>query len=107
MADKNTKREIGARLKEFRRSLRYSQKDFAKELQWDVNTYRKIEAGISMLTAEKAQKLYDKYELDINYVLEGKRMTVEEFLEQVWKKESIEMKKEMVLRLSEYVEKLL
>ena len=65
MEDRYSKRAVGARLKEFRLSLGQTQKQFAEQMNWDVNTYRKIETGASLLTSDKAQMLYDKFEIDI------------------------------------------
>lgn len=102
-----SRREVGARLKEFRLSLRRTQREFAEELEWDVNIYRKIESGATMLTTERAQTLYEKYEIDINYILTGKKIDPDDFLKQIWITASEEKKKELLMRLLEYMEKMI
>lgn len=61
MKESFSKKAVGERLKGFRLSMHMTQKEFAEEMHWDVNTYRKIETGCSLLTSDKAQMLYDKY----------------------------------------------
>lgn len=68
MKESFSKKAVGERLKGFRLSMHMTQKEFAEEMHWDVNTYRKIETGCSLLTSDKAQMLYDKYEIDITYL---------------------------------------
>lgn len=43
MRESFSKKAVGQRLKGFRLSLHMTQKQFAEEMNWDVNTYRKIE----------------------------------------------------------------
>lgn len=73
MKESFSKKAVGERLKGFRLSMHMTQKEFAEEMHWDVNTYRKIETGCSLLTSDKAQMLYDKYEIDITYLLTGNK----------------------------------
>ena len=49
-----------------------------------MNTYRKIETGCSLLTSDKAQMLYDKYEIDITYLLTGNKPDFDNHLRQLW-----------------------
>lgn len=74
MKESFSKKAVGERLKGFRLSMHMTQKEFAEEMHWDVNTYRKIETGCSLLTSDKAQMLYDKYEIDITYLLTGNKL---------------------------------
>ena len=50
MKESFSKKAVGERLKGFRLSMHMTQKEFAEEMHWDVNTYRKIETGCSLLT---------------------------------------------------------
>lgn len=107
MEDRYSKRAVGARLKELRVSLGQTQKQFAEQMNWDVNTYRKIETGVSLLTSDKAQMLYEKFEIDITYILTGIRPTTEDFLKKVWITADRVEKKELICRLLSYIEKIL
>lgn len=107
MEARYSKRAVGARLKEFRVSLNLTQKEFAEQMNWDVNTYRKIETGVSLLTSDKAQMLYDKYEIDITYILTGVRTSSEDFLKTVWVTADRDERKQLIFRLLAYMEKLL
>lgn len=49
MKESFSKKAVGERLKGFRLSMHMTQKEFAEEMHWDVNTYRKIETGCSLL----------------------------------------------------------
>ena len=53
MKESFSKKAVGERLKGFRLSMHMTQKEFAEEMHWDVNTYRKIETGCSLLTSDK------------------------------------------------------
>ena len=75
---------FATRLKELRTDNGMTQKEFAEEMHWDVNTYRKIETGCSLLTSDKAQMLYDKYEIDITYLLTGNKPDFDNHLRQLW-----------------------
>ena len=81
MKESFSKKAVGERLKGFRLSMHMTQKEFAEEMHWDVNTYRKIETGCSLLTSDKAQMLYDKYEIDITYLLTGNK---DHMLRYIW-----------------------
>lgn len=107
MEDRYSKKAVGARLKELRVSLGQTQKQFAEKMNWDVNTYRKIETGVSLLTSDKAQMLYETYEIDITYILTGVRPTSEDFLKKVWITADRAEKKELIGRLLSYFEELL
>ena len=82
-------------------------KEFAEEMHWDVNTYRKIETGCSLLTSDKAQMLYDKYEIDITYLLTGNKPDFDNHLRQLWLTASRVEKKLILARLISYVEEML
>lgn len=107
MEDRYSKRAVGARLKEFRLSLGQTQKQFAEQMNWDVNTYRKIETGASLLTSDKAQMLYDKFEIDITYLLTGVRICSGDFLKKVWITADRVERKQLIGELLSYIETLL
>ena len=52
--------EIGGRLKMIRENMHLSQAQFAEILDVTEDHYRRIENGISGLTIEKIQLLFDK-----------------------------------------------
>lgn len=106
MDDRYSKRSVGARLRDFRMSLDLTQRQFAEQMNWDVNTYRKIETGVSLLTSDKAQMLYEKYEIDITYILTGVRTDSEDFLKNVWVTADRGEKKQLICRLLAYMEEL-
>lgn len=107
MKESFSKKAVGERLKGFRLSMHMTQKEFAEEMHWDVNTYRKIETGCSLLTSDKAQMLYDKYEIDITYLLTGNKPDFDNHLRQLWLTASRVEKKLILARLISYVEEML
>lgn len=107
MNDRYSKKAVGARLKEFRLSLHQTQKEFAEQMNWDVNTYRKIETGFSLLTSDKAQMLYDKFEIDITYILTGDKPSSDEGLKQLWLTADRAERKRLLTRLLSYIGEML
>ena len=107
MDERYSKKAVGARLKEFRLSLHQTQKEFAEQMNWDVNTYRKIETGFSLLRSDKAQMLYDKFEIDITYILTGDKFNPEDRLKQLWLTADRTERKQLLVRLLSYVEEML
>lgn len=107
MDSRYSKTEVGIRVKEFRTSLHMTQKEFAGSLNWDVNTYRKIETGVSLLTTDKAQNLHERYEIDINYILTGERPDPDAVLKNVWITANREERKRMVTHLMAYLHRLM
>ncbi|MCI5730824.1 MAG: helix-turn-helix domain-containing protein [Eubacterium sp.] len=107
MDERYSKKAVGARLKEFRLSLHQTQKEFAEQMNWDVNTYRKIETGFSLLTSDKAQMLYDKFEIDITYILTGDKLNPDDHLKQLWLTADRTERKQLIARLISYVEEML
>lgn len=107
MDERYSKKAVGARLKEFRLSLHQTQKEFAEQMNWDVNTYRKIETGFSLLTSDKAQMLYDKFEIDITYILTGDKLNPDDHLQQLWLTADRTERKQLIVRLLSYVEEML
>lgn len=101
MKESFSKKAVGERLKGFRLSMHMTQKEFAEEMHWDVNTYRKIETGCSLLTSDKAQMLYDKYEIDITYLLTGNKPDFDNHLRQLWLTASRVEKKLILARYNE------
>lgn len=104
MKESFSKKAVGERLKGFRLSMHMTQKEL---MHWDVNTYRKIETGCSLLTSDKAQMLYDKYEIDITYLLTGNKPDFDNHLRQLWLTASRVEKKLILARLISYVEEML
>ena len=76
-------------------------------MNWDVNTYRKIETGFSLLTSDKAQMLYDKFEIDITYILTGDKLNPDDHLKQLWLTADRTERKQLIARLISYVEEML
>ena len=107
MKESFSKKAVGERLKGFRLSMHMTQKEFAEEMHWEVNTYRKIETGCSLLTSDKAQMLYDKYEIDITYLLTGNKPDLDNNLRKLWLTASRVEKKLILARLISYVEEML
>ena len=99
MKESFSKKAVGERLKGFRLSMHMTQKEFAEEMHWDVNTYRKIETGCSLLTSDKAQMLYD--------LLTGNKPDFDNHLRQLWLTASRVEKKLILARLISYVEEML
>lgn len=107
MNERYSKKAVGNRLKEFRSSLHMTQKQFAEEMNWDVNTYRKIETGCSLLTSDKAQMLYERFHIDITYLMTGKKPDLDDALRQIWLTADSSEKKTILTRLVSYVEEML
>lgn len=107
MDQRYSKKAVGTRLKEFRNSMHMTQQEFSDQMQWDVNTYRKIETGASLLTSDKAQSLHEKYNVDINYILTGDRPDSENILIDLWISAPREEKNRMLIRLLKYWEGML
>ena len=87
--------------------MHMTQKEFAEEMHWAGNTYRKIETGCSLLPSDKALMLYDKYEIDITYLLTGNKPDFDNHLRQLWLTASRVEKKLILARLISYVEEML
>lgn len=66
--------EIGKRLKQIRENLGYSQTEFAEILDVSYDHYRRLEKGVSGLTVEKLQLLFEKLHVDCNYLVNGQRI---------------------------------
>ena len=107
MKESISKQAVWESLIGFRLSMHMTQKEFAEEMHGDVNTYRKIETGCSLLTSDKAQMLYDKYEIDITYLLTGNKPDFDNHLRQLWLTASRVEKKLILARLISYVEEML
>ena len=97
MKESFSKKAVGERLKGFRLSMHMTQKEFAEE----------IETGCSLLTSDKAQMLYDKYEIGITYLLTGNKPDFDNHLRQLWLTASRVEKKLILARLISYVEEML
>ena len=64
-------KDIGKRLKTFRKSNGYTQEQFSELLNMSLNFYGKIERGQSRLSIEKLVLLHEKFDIDIDYLLTG------------------------------------
>lgn len=64
-------KNIGKRLKTFRKSNGYTQEQFSELLNMSLNFYGKIERGQSRLSIEKLVLLHEKFDIDIDYLLTG------------------------------------
>ena len=82
MKESFSKKAVGERLKGFRLSMHMTQKEFA-------------------------QMLYDKYEIDITYLLTGNKPDFDNHLRQLWLTASRVEKKLILARLISYVEEML
>lgn len=107
MDEKYSKKAVGRRVRELRLSLHMTQKEFAERLHWDVNTYRKIETGVSLLTTDKAQILHEEYQVDVHYMITGERRSTETMLLEVWSTATKQERKVMMERFFAYLQKIL
>ena len=64
-------KDIGERLKTFRKSNGYTQEQFSEMLNMSLNFYGKIERGQSRLSIEKLVLLHERFDMDIDYLLTG------------------------------------
>lgn len=104
---KYSKKQVGIRLKEFRLSQNQTQKQFSEHLFWDINSYRKTETGVTMLTTDRAQQLYNEYDMDITYVFTGEKMKPENMLKQVWISATQEERRELYNKILEYMKEII
>ena len=65
------KKEIGLRFKEFRKSIKKSQKKLAEEFKVSQTTIASIETGNSFPGIHYQNYLYSQYHLNINWLLTG------------------------------------
>ena len=99
---KNCNVEIGGRLKMIRENMHLSQAQFAEILDVTEDHYLRIENGISGLTIEKIQLLFDKLHIDSNYLINGEkidRFDLDAYLTTCNK----EQRDELVTRCLEYI----
>lgn len=63
--------EVGNRLREIRKGLKLTQEQFAEQLDYSTNNYGLIERGERGITLEKLKLLYDKFDVDLLYLITG------------------------------------
>lgn len=64
-------RDIGARLKKYRKENKLTQNDIAKKLEMSLNFYGDIERGKCRLSIEKIILIYERLDIDPTYLLTG------------------------------------
>ena len=91
--------DIGSRLREVRKSYKLTQEKFAKQLGISLNYYGQIERGQSGLSLEKLKLLYDKFDVDLLYLITGDKshqVTINEIISDCPKEKLFDM--EQLLR---------
>lgn len=68
-------KEMGERLREYRKKLNYTQEQTAELLDMSLTYYGKIERGINGLSIEKLLLAHEKLGVDISYLLTGEKKT--------------------------------
>lgn len=63
--------EIGNRLREIRKGLKLTQEKFAEQLNYETKHYGQVERGERKISLEKLKLLYDKFDVDLLYLLTG------------------------------------
>ena len=63
--------QIGKRLQTAKENSGYTQEVFAETLDVGVEHYRKIESGVYGLQPEKMLILYEKYRIELTYLVTG------------------------------------
>ena len=99
---KNCNVEIGKRLKRIRENMGLSQAQFAEILNITEDQYRRIENGVSGLTVEKIQFLFEKFHIDSNYLINGEepdQFDLDAYLSAC----STEQRDELITRCLEYI----
>ena len=97
-------KNIGKRLKTFRKSNGYTQEQFSELLNMSLNFYGKIERGQSRLSIEKLVLLHEKFDIDIDYLLTGtpsKNVDYNSVLQKisVWSRNRRQMTDKYILRI--------
>lgn len=70
---KNFLLDIGHRMKSYRIEIGLTQERMAEELEMSLNYYGQIERGENGLSLAKLLILNEKFEIDINYLITGKK----------------------------------
>lgn len=100
--------QIGKRLHEARVNLNETKEKFAEVLEVSDEHYRKLEAGKSMLSADKMFLLHEKYGIDPAYLITGKSSKAAGFdLDSFIANSSKEDRDEFIERFLQYVVKLI
>lgn len=63
--------EVGNRLREIRKGLKFTQEQFAEQLNYATKHYGQVERGERGITLEKLKLLYEKFDVDLLYLLTG------------------------------------
>lgn len=71
MKNKEIHEQIGARLKQYRKSLGYTQERMAEILDLSENYYGKIERGNRQLSIDLLHQMSLKFKIDMNYLITG------------------------------------
>lgn len=69
---------VGKRLRTIRTRNGHTVRYIAGILNLEEDSYRRIEYGINSLSADKANILHRKLGYDLNYIIDGTSMTVEQ-----------------------------
>ena len=72
--------QIGKRLREARTNMNVSKAEIAKLLDVTEEHYRKLESGVTGLSADKLLILYHTYGMDPTYLITGVSSSVKEFI---------------------------
>lgn len=91
--------DIGTRLREVRKGCKLTQEKFAEQLGISLNYYGQIERGQSGLSLEKLKLLYDKFNVDLLYLITGDKshqVTINEIISDCPKEKLFDM--EQLLR---------
>lgn len=63
--------EVGNRLREIRKDLKFTQEQFAEQLDYAPKHYGQVERGERGITLQKLKLLYDKFDIDLLYLITG------------------------------------
>lgn len=63
--------QIGNRLREIRKGLDFTQEQFAEQLNYSTNYYGQVERGEHGISLEKLNLLYEKFDVDLLYLITG------------------------------------
>lgn len=105
---RDANRQIGARLKEFRKSIDIDKSEIAQRLNVSDEHYRKIESGATGLSAEKMLILHDKYDIDLTYLVTGTYNNAIDFnLDYYIANSSKEQRDDFIERMLAYLEEMM
>ncbi|RKJ52522.1 XRE family transcriptional regulator [bacterium 1XD42-8] len=100
--------QIGKRLREARTNMNVSKAEIAKLLDVTEEHYRKLESGVTGLSADKLLILYHTYGMDPTYLITGVSSSVKEFnLDYYVANSSKEQRDQFFDRVLAYLSKLI